>query len=396
MKGTLQSMRILLLLLCIVVIDNVVRAQAPADKPNREVKIKISKSEDGKTIKIDTTFSATDKVDVDALLKQLGFDIELGNLESNEKLEVIIKKSIDGSIAEDVLIDLRNIPDMPRPEMKEYAFLGVYIGNAYSQEGQAPQKGAHISSTIEGTGAVAAGLLANDIITAIDGAPVTSYNELIKEIRARKPGDQVSINYFREGKEMTTTATLGVKKMSEYRYNNDFKMYAPDIKIRNFEKIDNDELLRKLEDIQIEIDENVNEEFSGEMREKLDELKKEFSTSGDKEIRQIQIMIMVNDVSQEEAKMLKTTPENTLHAASLDIAPNPGNGQFHLNFELPEKGTTVIKVFDITGREIYEEMLSNFDGVYSGTIDISKHPKGTYFIQIAQGEKVLNKKVMIQ
>ncbi len=87
---------------------------------------------------------------------------------------------------------------------------------------------------------------------------------------------------------------------------------------------------------------------------------------------------------------------NNLKIEKLDFYPNPNNGKFNLSFTLPEKGNTKITVFDSNGKEVYKEILSDFTGEYNKAIDISAEGKGMYFLNVEQGSKVMNKKLVIK
>jgi putative serine protease PepD len=47
------------------------------------------------------------------------------------------------------------------------------------------------------------------VITALDGHPIVSQNALICAINAKKPGDQVTLTYQRDGHSSTVHVTLG-------------------------------------------------------------------------------------------------------------------------------------------------------------------------------------------
>jgi membrane-associated protease RseP (regulator of RpoE activity) len=54
-----------------------------------------------------------------------------------------------------------------------------------------------------------AGLRDGDEITAVNGAPVASYEDLLKRLREAKPGSTADITYLRDGQSRTAKATLG-------------------------------------------------------------------------------------------------------------------------------------------------------------------------------------------
>ncbi|WP_125569892.1 S1C family serine protease [Nocardioides baekrokdamisoli] len=69
--------------------------------------------------------------------------------------------------------------------------------------------GALVKSVEGGGAAEAAGLKAGDLITAINGQPVSDAETLISDIRGHRPGDKVTLTYQRDGQTRTATATLG-------------------------------------------------------------------------------------------------------------------------------------------------------------------------------------------
>jgi len=96
------------------------------------------------------------------------------------------------------------------------------------------------------------------------------------------------------------------------------------------------------------------------------------------------------------AKPAEVDFDEELALNKIEFAPNPNDGRFNLEFELPEHKKTRILVFDQMGRKVYEELLNNFDGQYSNQIDISNQPNGTYFLIVAQDQKQFTKKIVKQ
>jgi len=56
--------------------------------------------------------------------------------------------------------------------------------------------------------AAAAGIQAGDIIVAVDGRPVANWNEFIRELFTRRPGDRVRLEVVRDGSRRTVQVTL--------------------------------------------------------------------------------------------------------------------------------------------------------------------------------------------
>jgi putative serine protease PepD len=92
-------------------------------------------------------------------------------------------------------------------------FLGVQIETLTSQLRSAynfaPTQGAVVLDVESGSPADVAGLQEGDVITSLDGKPITSADQLGTDIQNDKPGQTVRIGLYRGQTQMTVTATLG-------------------------------------------------------------------------------------------------------------------------------------------------------------------------------------------
>ena len=86
----------------------------------------------------------------------------------------------------------------------QHAYLGIHVGDA-------PNGGATIGSVQSGSPAAAAGLKAGDVITAVDGKPITSADDLTAAVAAHAPKDKVTVTITRNGKSVNVDVTLGVR-----------------------------------------------------------------------------------------------------------------------------------------------------------------------------------------
>jgi S1-C subfamily serine protease len=68
--------------------------------------------------------------------------------------------------------------------------------------------GSAIQRVGSGTPADEAGLRPGDVIVAFGDAKIASPEDLLAALRDHEPGERVSIEYVRDGKTDTTTATL--------------------------------------------------------------------------------------------------------------------------------------------------------------------------------------------
>jgi putative serine protease PepD len=95
-----------------------------------------------------------------------------------------------------------------------HGLLGATIGNVTDEATQT--SGGSVGATVReisgGGAAEAAGLKAGDIITGIDGLPVTNATDLTAQVRALAGGAKTTITYVRGGEATTVDVTLGTLK----------------------------------------------------------------------------------------------------------------------------------------------------------------------------------------
>jgi membrane-associated protease RseP (regulator of RpoE activity) len=102
----------------------------------------------------------------------------------------------------------RRLPQLPGPGTGSPS--GVFLGVA-TQDATGATPGAQIATVATGSPADQAGLKAGDIVTAVDGSPVTSAAQLAQQIRAHQAGDQVTITYTRSGASAQAQVKLGTR-----------------------------------------------------------------------------------------------------------------------------------------------------------------------------------------
>jgi S1-C subfamily serine protease len=71
------------------------------------------------------------------------------------------------------------------------------------------ENGAQVVEVLPGSPAAEAGLEVDDVITAVDGEPVTADNPLADQVRAHQPGDEITLTVQRVDEELEITVTLG-------------------------------------------------------------------------------------------------------------------------------------------------------------------------------------------
>ena len=116
--------------------------------------------------------------------------------------------AIPASIAKDVVYDLIDDGSIER------GWLGVQIqpvtDDIAESVGLADAKGAIIAEPQPGSPALAAGLKAGDIITAVNEETVDSPRDLARKIAAIDPGTNVNVAVWRNGEAESVTVKLGV------------------------------------------------------------------------------------------------------------------------------------------------------------------------------------------
>lgn len=73
------------------------------------------------------------------------------------------------------------------------------------------QEGALVESTIKGLGAEKAGIVKDDIVTAVDGTPIASMTDLVAQIRKHEIGSTATLTIMRNGKQFTVKVPVSDK-----------------------------------------------------------------------------------------------------------------------------------------------------------------------------------------
>jgi putative serine protease PepD len=92
----------------------------------------------------------------------------------------------------------------------EYPVVGVLLDLTYPGPGaQVQRAGAPGEAVTPGGAADVAGLEPGDLVVAVDGEPVETYEEFVVLIRSRQPGDDVTLLIERGDRQLSLTLTLG-------------------------------------------------------------------------------------------------------------------------------------------------------------------------------------------
>lgn len=113
-------------------------------------------------------------------------------------------------------------------------------------------------------------------------------------------------------------------------------------------------------------------------------------TMDDKNVK-VKTIIIAHSVIMEDVPAEKK--KNELEDVSLSFYPNPGNGDFTLEFTIDDEDETVITIHDLTGKIIYSETVKG-KGDYKKKISLDE-PSGVYIVKVQQGKKAMTKKLII-
>ena len=106
-----------------------------------------------------------------------------------------------GSIGLGFAIPISNVlpivDQLRNGETPTHARLGVTVADATSEDGLL--SGAGLRTVEPGSAADEAGLEAGDVVTRIDGEPVSGFQSLVATIRGFRPGDTVTLTVVRDG-----------------------------------------------------------------------------------------------------------------------------------------------------------------------------------------------------
>lgn len=112
--------------------------------------------------------------------------------------------AIPVNLAKKIVNDLIKFGDVKRP------YLGIMSDNKNFNS----TDGAYVGTVAPDGAAAAAGIKKGDIIKKINNVPISSWSELQGTVASLNAGDKVTIQFKRDGKDMTATATLKAEQGS--------------------------------------------------------------------------------------------------------------------------------------------------------------------------------------
>jgi len=305
-----------------------------------------------------------------------------------------------------------------RSVKNDKAFLGIYSSTH--------PKGIVVDKVVKNSAAKKAGLLAGDVITAINGYNIRNVLDLKNTMSATQPGAVIKVEYIRNEKTFAQNVTLGKKETprSSSRHqvdpcrifigvytnshfnekgvrvtgiiNNTPAMEANIQKGDIITAIDGI-AVRSHKELKVERDKHSQGdafEISYIRQGIAQNVTAYFKSCEQQKVTQEQPVEIVEEKITPTTPAITQSPNNTLAVEGFEAYPNPTFGNINLNFKAEAKPTT-IRVVDVTGRVLFNENLKNFDGIYNRDLDVSNGTAGVLTITIAQDGKVFNKNVIL-
>lgn len=98
------------------------------------------------------------------------------------------------------------------------------------------------------------------------------------------------------------------------------------------------------------------------------------------------------------AQPSKEGEAQTKKSITVNLYPNPSNGEFRIEMNVEEEGKLTAKLFDMTGKlvEDLSGQLSHELGKVSGDIRMTDLSPGIYFLRLEIGGRSGSKKIMIR
>lgn len=84
------------------------------------------------------------------------------------------------------------------------------------------------------------------------------------------------------------------------------------------------------------------------------------------------------------------------NSPDMSLSPNPGNGLFQLEFEMPMSAEYSLEILDLQGRQLQKMQFSANSGRVAKVLDLQELASGPYFLRLRIGELVSTKKFSIQ
>ena len=84
------------------------------------------------------------------------------------------------------------------------------------------------------------------------------------------------------------------------------------------------------------------------------------------------------------------------NSISLSIFPNPTKKDFTITMDITKAKDMELKLFDITGKVLWQESVKVKPGKFTKTVDMSQFAKGIHTLQLISDEGIINRKIVLE
>jgi len=213
-------------------------------------------------------------------------------------------------------------------------------------------------NVIHNSTAESIGMEDGDIVLTIDGHKLYSWTDLSAAIDNRRVGDPIEVVYWQRGQPITRSRPI---KSRAATHNDHSRPDGP--------------VVVQAEDPQAPVSQALLAPLASE---------------------DVLLTTVEETTASPENQLANPGPVTELDFEELTVFPNPSDGLFNIRFNLPERGNTIVRVFDSRGAVVYTNSLGNFSGTFSDRIDIANNVKGIYFLTIQQDDLRISRKLVLQ
>jgi hypothetical protein len=219
-------------------------------------------------------------------------------------------------------------------------------------------------SIVNNSTAEAIGMQDGDIITALNGHKMIDWNDITIAIGDMEVGQSITVNFVRYNQKKQLSGRI--KSYCETK----------------------------------EIEQEWEEKISSSP-EPGDWFGRYFNDNSN-EVDFSSISISVSDMDADDTRALRATKDieirtpSSLKVKDLTFSANSKHKKFKLSFDLPQQGPTMVKVFNESGRIIYNYDLGVYSGEFEDEIDIAQNGEGIYYLEVTQGNNTMVKKLRIK
>lgn len=109
-------------------------------------------------------------------------------------------------------------------------------------------------------------------------------------------------------------------------------------------------------------------------------------------------LIITNDCGSDTITQSVTvvTVENGLDPASVDVYPNPSNGQFMVAFAGYDFSDVQVEVYTIQGQRIHSQVFEQVNGAVKEQIQLQEVSAGMYIVRFTSENQVVNRRITVE